>query len=28
VAITAIAFIFGLILVPMSEETKGRSLPA
>jgi MFS family permease len=28
VAITAIAFVFGLILVPMSEETKGRSLPA
>jgi MFS family permease len=28
VAITAIAFVFGLILVPMSEETKGQSLPA
>jgi MFS family permease len=28
VAITAIAFIFGLILVPMSEETRGKSLPA
>jgi hypothetical protein len=28
VAITAIAFIFGLILVPMSEETKGKPLPA
>src|SRR5262245_7498890 len=28
VAITAIAFVFGLILVPMSEETKGKSLPA
>jgi len=28
VAITAIAFVFGLMLVPLSEETKGRSLPA
>lgn len=28
VAITAIAFVFGLILVPMSEETKGKPLPA
>jgi MFS family permease len=28
VAVTAIAFVFGLILVPMSEETKGKSLPA
>jgi MFS family permease len=28
VAITAIAFVFGLILVPMSEETRGKSLPA
>jgi MFS family permease len=28
VAITAIAFIFGLILVPMSEETNGKPLPA
>jgi MFS family permease len=27
VAVTAIAFVFGLILVPMSEETKGKSLP-
>ena len=26
--ITAIAFVFGLILMPMSEETRGRSLPA
>ena len=25
--ITAIAFVFGLMLVPMSEETRGRSLP-
>ena len=28
VAITAIAFVFGLILVPMSDETKGKPLPA
>jgi MFS family permease len=28
VAITAIAFVFGLLLVPMSEETKGRPLPS
>jgi MFS family permease len=28
VAITAIAFVFGLILVPMSDETRGKSLPA
>ena len=28
VAVTAIAFVFGLLLVPLSEETRGRSLPA
>ena len=28
VAITAIAFVFGLILIPMSKETRGSSLPA
>ena len=28
VAITAIAFVLGLILVPMSDETRGKSLPA
>jgi len=28
VAITAVAFVFGLILVPMSEETRGKSLAA
>jgi len=28
VAITAIAFVFGLILIPMSEETRGSTLPA
>jgi len=28
VAITAIAFVFGLLLVPMSDETRGKSLPA
>jgi MFS family permease len=28
VAITAIAFLFGLALLPLSEETKGKSLPA
>ena len=27
VAITAIAFVFGLILLPMSDETRGKSLP-
>ena len=28
VAITALAFLFGLALLPLSEETKGKSLPA
>jgi MFS family permease len=28
VAITAIAFLFGLALLPLAEETKGKSLPA
>jgi MFS family permease len=28
VAITAIAFVIGLLLIPLSEETKGKSLPA
>ena len=28
VAVTAIAFVFGLMLVPLAEETRGRSLPA
>jgi MFS family permease len=28
VAITAIAFVFGLMLVPLSDETKGKPLPA
>jgi MFS family permease len=28
VAITAIAFVLGLLLVPFSEETRGKSLPA
>jgi len=28
VAITAIAFVFGLLLVPFGEETRGKSLPA
>ena len=28
VAVTAIAFVFGLMLVPLSEETRGKSLPA
>jgi MFS family permease len=28
VAVTALAFVFGLILLPWTEETRGRSLPA
>ncbi len=28
VAITAIAFVLGLLLLPLAEETKGKSLPA
>jgi MFS family permease len=28
VAVTAVAFVFGLILVPLTEETRGKSLPA
>jgi hypothetical protein len=28
VALTAIAFVVGLALVPFGEETKGRRLPA
>ena len=28
VAVTGFAFIFGLILLPLTEETRGRSLPA
>jgi hypothetical protein len=28
VAMTAIAFLVGLILLPLAEETKGKSLPA
>jgi MFS family permease len=28
VAITAVAFLFGLALLPLSEETRGKSLPA
>jgi MFS family permease len=28
VAVTAIAFLLGLILLPLAEETKGKSLPA
>jgi MFS family permease len=28
VAVTAIAFVFGLMLVPLAEETRGKSLPA
>jgi MFS family permease len=28
VAMTAVAFLFGLALLPLTEETKGRSLPA
>ena len=28
VAVTAVAFIFGLMLLPLTEETRGRSLPA
>jgi MFS family permease len=28
VAVTALAFVFGLILVPWTEETRGKSLPA
>jgi MFS family permease len=28
VAVTAVAFVFGLMLLPLTEETRGRSLPA
>ena len=28
VAITAVAFVFGLLLLPLAEETKGKALPA
>jgi MFS family permease len=28
VAVTAIAFVFGLAILPLSEETRGRTLPA
>jgi MFS family permease len=28
VAITALAFVFGLLIIPLSEETRGKSLPA
>jgi hypothetical protein len=28
VAMTAIAFLVGLLLVPFGEETKGKHLPA
>ena len=28
VAVTAVAFVFGLLLLPLSEETRGKSLPA
>ncbi|HLG58154.1 MAG TPA: MFS transporter [Vicinamibacterales bacterium] len=28
VAVTAIAFVFGLLLLPLAEETKGKALPA
>ena len=28
VAVTALAFVFGLLLLPLAEETRGKSLPA
>jgi hypothetical protein len=28
VAITALIFVFGLLILPLSEETRGKSLPA
>ena len=28
VAVTGLAFVFGLILLPLAEETRGKSLPA
>jgi hypothetical protein len=28
VAVVAMAFVFGLILLPFAKETKGRVLPA
>jgi MFS family permease len=28
VAVTALAFVFGLLILPLSEETRGRTLPA
>lgn len=28
VAVTALAFVFGLLILPLSEETRGRALPA
>lgn len=28
VAVTALAFVFGLLVLPLSEETRGKSLPA
>jgi len=28
VAVTAIAFVFGLLLLPLAEETRGKSLPS
>jgi hypothetical protein len=28
VALTSIAFVFGLLLLPFGEETKGHPLPA
>ena len=28
VAVTAVAFVFGLLLLPLADETRGKSLPA
>ena len=28
VALTAVAFVIGLLLIPFGEETKGKTLPA
>ena len=28
VAVTALAFVFGLLLLPLAEETRGKTLPA
>jgi hypothetical protein len=28
VAVTALVFVFGLLVLPLSEETRGKSLPA